>query len=100
MMSTPANSKKNANPWAWSATATLGAIVAARVTVGHTLHRLVRRLGPAERLVTDTRGALTAEYIVAVGLVSVGALFAMVHYGPIFVDNYERSRNAMLVPAP
>jgi hypothetical protein len=50
--------------------------------------------------VTDTRGALTAEYIVAVGLVSVGALFAMVHYGPIFVDNYERSRNAMLVPAP
>ena len=58
------------------------------------------RLESAPRLWSDTRGALPAEYILAVGFVTLVALFALVRLGPVFVRNYELTRNAMLVPAP
>lgn len=51
-------------------------------------------------LVKDERGALTTEYVVVVGVVSLVVAGALVSVGPLLLASYERSRDILISPFP
>jgi Flp pilus assembly pilin Flp len=51
-------------------------------------------------LVADSRGAMTSEYVVVVGTVSLLLVGALVSVGPLLLASYERSRALLIAPFP
>jgi Flp pilus assembly pilin Flp len=51
-------------------------------------------------LVADNRGAMTSEYVVVVGTVSLLLVGALVSVGPLLLASYERSRALLIAPFP
>lgn len=53
-----------------------------------------------KRLLEDQRGALTTEYVVVVGTLSLLVVGALVSVGPILLSSFERSRALLISPFP
>ena len=51
-------------------------------------------------LVADPRGAVTAEYVILLGVVGVVAAAAIAGLGPPMVEDYARTRAIILAPFP
>ncbi len=55
----------------------------------------------ASRLVAgDRRGAVSTEYVVLMGAVGIGIVFALVATGPTLVKDFETTRTAIAAPFP
>ncbi|HSN99538.1 MAG TPA: hypothetical protein VLS89_14690 [Candidatus Nanopelagicales bacterium] len=50
------------------------------------------------KLRTDSRGAVSTEYLVLVGTVALGMAFALFALGPGLVASYERTRSMVAAP--
>jgi Flp pilus assembly pilin Flp len=57
-------------------------------------------MNEVKRMLRDTRGAVTTEYVAVVGLVAVGFIAAMIAAGPKMVEGYQRTRNVVASPFP
>jgi Flp pilus assembly pilin Flp len=62
------------------------------------LARLAARV--VAELVADERGAMTTEYVVLVGTVSLLVVGALVSVGPLLLNSYEKSRAVLIGPFP
>jgi Flp pilus assembly pilin Flp len=56
-----------------------------------TLRRLLTR---------DERGAVSTEYVVLMGAVGVGVVFALVAVGPTLVKDFQSTRTVIAAPIP
>jgi Flp pilus assembly pilin Flp len=52
------------------------------------------------RCASRSRGAVTVEYVVLVGLIGIGLAASLVAFGPSFVRYFEITRDLALLPAP
>ncbi len=48
----------------------------------------------------DKRGAITTEYVIVVGTMSLLIVGALVSVGPLLLASYERSRALLIAPFP
>ena len=53
-----------------------------------------------QRLLRDTRGQATTEYVVLVGMMGLAVVFALITVGPKLVRDFERARNITASPIP
>ncbi len=51
-------------------------------------------------LARDTRGAVSTEYVVLVGTMGLGLVFALVAVGPNLVKNFRTTRTVIAAPFP
>jgi Flp pilus assembly pilin Flp len=56
-----------------------------------TLRRLLTR---------DERGAVSTEYVVLMGAVGIGVVFALVAVGPTLVKDFQSTRTVIAAPIP
>ena len=49
---------------------------------------------------SDTRGAVSTEYVVLMGAVGLGVVFALVAIGPKLVKDFETTRTVIAAPVP
>jgi Flp pilus assembly pilin Flp len=52
----------------------------------------------ARKLASDTRGAISTEYLVLVGAVALGVSVALMGLGPTLVASYEQTRSIIASP--
>jgi Flp pilus assembly pilin Flp len=50
------------------------------------------------KLASDTRGAISTEYLVLVGAVALGVSVAIMALGPMLVASYEQTRSIVASP--
>jgi Flp pilus assembly pilin Flp len=48
----------------------------------------------------DRRGAVSTEYVVLMGAVGIGVVFALVAVGPTLVKDFETTRTVIAAPFP
>jgi Flp pilus assembly pilin Flp len=48
----------------------------------------------------DRRGAVSTEYVVLMGAVGIGVVFALVAVGPTLVKDFETTRTVIAAPYP
>ncbi len=51
-------------------------------------------------LTRDQRGAVSTEYVVLMGAVGLGVVFALVAIGPTLVKDFETTRTVIAAPFP
>lgn len=51
-------------------------------------------------LLRDKRGAVSTEYLVLVGTVGLGLVFALVAVGPNLVKDFQSTRTVIAAPVP
>jgi Flp pilus assembly pilin Flp len=56
---------------------------------------ILRRL-----LTRDERGAVSTEYVVLMGAVGIGVVFALVAVGPTLVRDFQSTRTVIAAPIP
>jgi Flp pilus assembly pilin Flp len=66
----------------------------------HPPSRLSRYTAKLRDLVRDKRGAITTEYVIVVGTMSLLIVGALVSVGPLLLAGYERSRALLIAPFP
>lgn len=57
-------------------------------------------VGACRRLVRDTRGAVTSEYVILVGTVGLVVAGAFIAIGPQLVAGYQHARDVLAAPFP
>ena len=62
--------------------------------------RISRYTAKMRDLVRDKRGAITTEYVIIVGTMSLLIVGALVSVGPLLLASYERSRALLIAPFP
>jgi Flp pilus assembly pilin Flp len=48
----------------------------------------------------DQRGAVSTEYVVLMGAVGLGVVFALVAIGPVLVKDFQTTRTVIAAPFP
>jgi Flp pilus assembly pilin Flp len=66
----------------------------------HLPSRISRYTAKLLELVRDKRGAITTEYVIVVGTMSLLIVGALVSVGPLLLASYERSRALLIAPFP
>jgi Flp pilus assembly pilin Flp len=66
----------------------------------HLPSRISRYTAKVRELVRDKRGAITTEYVIVVGTMSLLIVGALVSVGPLLLASYERSRALLIAPFP
>ncbi len=51
-------------------------------------------------LTRDERGAVSTEYVVLMGAVGIGVVFALVAVGPTLVKDFQSTRTVIAAPVP
>jgi Flp pilus assembly pilin Flp len=51
-------------------------------------------------LTRDERGAVSTEYVVLMGAVGIGVVFALVAVGPTLVKDFQTTRTVIAAPIP
>jgi len=51
-------------------------------------------------LTRDERGAVSTEYVVLMGAVGIGVVFALVAVGPTLVKDFQSTRTVIAAPIP
>jgi Flp pilus assembly pilin Flp len=51
-------------------------------------------------LTRDQRGAVSTEYVVLMGAVGLGVVFALVAVGPVLVKDFQTTRTVIAAPFP
>ena len=62
--------------------------------------KVTRRLLRLRGLIQDQRGAISTEYVIVVGTMSLLIVGALVSVGPLLLTSYERSRALLIAPFP
>lgn len=66
----------------------------------HLPAHISRHMAKMRELVRDKRGAMTTEYVIIVGTMSLLIVGALVSVGPLLLASYERSRALLIAPFP
>lgn len=61
---------------------------------------MVRMPAFLQKLLRDKRGAVSTEYLVLVGTMGLGLVFALVAVGPNLVKDFQNTRTVIAAPIP